>query len=553
MADGVREHDTFVSFAGDASAAILDAAPGGITVQAPDGRLLYANQDAAALAGFAGPAEMMATAPSEILDRFVFFDEQGTPLPRTELPSRQAMRGLQPVERLVRWHPAAGGPDRWSVVCARPVFAGDGTVRFVVNVFRDVTERERAAEALRRSERRMSLLAATCPRLLDRDPDGATILERLAGLIVPELADVCLVRQGGGPTDRPSRAATAFGPAVDPAAAEQLEGGDDLLDGLPDRLPPVAADVRDLPDPEVARRLGRLGFGSAIVVPLCAGRTHIGDVTLLGVHDRPPYEEADRALAGEMANRAGLAAQNARLVRQQRAVASALQRALLPPELPAIAGMELAARYDAASSDIGGDFYDVIPAGPSRWLIAVGDVCGKGFEAASFTAMVRYTLRAFAPAVARPSDLLAQLNQALLAQLPPDRFCTVACGLLDRSGDQTRLTLSLGGHPRPLHVAPGGAVRPVGTPGTLLGCLPRAQVSDHEVLLQPGDAIVLFTDGVGAASPGAEDDRLLSVLRQEAGASAACLAQAVEMVAPAERPGEDDLAVLVLRRLPHLR
>lgn len=553
MADGVREHDELVSFVTEAAAAILDAAPDGITVQAPDGRLLYANQYAAALAGFAGPAEMMEAPSSEILGRFVFLDDHGTPLPHTELPGRQALQGLQPAERLVHWRPVAGGPDRWSVVCARPVFSRGGKVRFVVNAFRDVTERQRAAEALRRSERRMSLLAATCPRLLDSDPDGATVLERLAGLMVPELADVCWVREGGGPTDRPSRAATAFGPAVDPAVAEQLEDRDDLLDGLPDRLPSVAADLRDLPDPEVARRLDRLGFGSAIVVPLCAGRTRLGDVTLLGVHGRPPYEEADRALAGEMANRAGLAAQNARLVRQQRAVASALQRALLPPELPAIAGMDLAARYDAASGDIGGDFYDVIPAGPSRWLIAIGDVCGKGFEAASFTAMVRYTLRAFAPTVARPSDLLAHVNRALLAQLPPDRFCTVACALLDRSGDQTRLTLSLGGHPRPLHVAPGGAVRPVGTPGTLLGCLPRAQVSDDEVLLQPGDAIVLFTDGVGTDSPGAEDDRLLSVLRQEAGASAACLAQAVEMVAPTERPGEDDLAVLVLRRLPHLR
>jgi sigma-B regulation protein RsbU (phosphoserine phosphatase) len=196
-------------------------------------------------------------------------------------------------------------------------------------------------------------------------------------------------------------------------------------------------------------------------------------------------------------------------------------------------------------------------------VITVGDVSGKGIEAASLTAMVRYTLRAFAPAMSRPSELLARLNDALLPQLASERFCTVACGFLDIAGDDARLTLSLGGHPRPLLVGALGDVRPVGTAGTLLGSLTAPDLVDEEVDLQPGDTLVIFTDGCFDEHPtgrdGADYDRLAAVLAREATASASApvtaslLADAVETAAQAQADRADradDVTVLACRRLP---
>lgn len=489
----IQEHrlEAGLRLANLALTATLDAAPDGLTVQGPDGRILFANQDAAAMVGFDTPEDLLAATPLAIMSRFELFDEHGAPLEPRQLPGRHALMGERPPERLVRWRATARPDDeRWSIVSARPVFDGDGTVRFVVNVFRDVTERQRATEALRRSERRLSFLAGTSPQLLDSALDYATVLERIADLFVPDLADVCAVRECDGQAVG-RRVAASYSPAVGAAVAERLEGPDRLLDELAEQAPLLAPDVAALDDPALARTLARLGLRSALAVPLLASGSPLGDITLLSVDGGRRYDDADLALVEEVARRAGLTAQNARLFQERSAVASTLQRALLPPRLPDLPGVDLAARYHAASSAIGGDFYDVVPVGPSRWVIAVGDVCGKGIEAASLTAMVRYTLRAFARTAASPRELLAQLNDALLPQLDAERFCTVACCLLDLSGTPARLTVALGGHPRPLHVTAGGAVRPVGIPGTLLGTLPDPELSDQDVLLHPGDAVAI--------------------------------------------------------------
>ncbi|MGH9279527.1 MAG: GAF domain-containing protein, partial [Acidimicrobiales bacterium] len=313
--------------------AILDAAPDGITVQGPDGRLVFANQDAAALIGFGSPGELLAATPAEILARFELFDEDGVRMTRTELPGRRALQGEYPPDHLVRWRlvGADGSDDRWSLVSARPVFGEDGAVRFAVNVFRDVTERQRAAEALRRSERRLGFLAATSPRLLDSALDYAGVLDGVARLFVPDLADVCSVRELDA-DGMSRRVATTYSDAVEAAVAEHLDGLDrspaaQLLDDLAARLPVLAPDVALLPDPRLGRALSRLGVQSAIAVPLRAGPTWLGDVTLLSMVEGRRYDEADLALVEEVARRAGLTAQNARLFQEQRSVASTLQRA----------------------------------------------------------------------------------------------------------------------------------------------------------------------------------------------------------------------------------
>ncbi|HEX6596532.1 MAG TPA: SpoIIE family protein phosphatase [Acidimicrobiales bacterium] len=490
-----------------ALAATLDAVTDGITVQSPDGRLLFANDDAALTLGYASPADLIAAGVSAVMEHFEVLDENGDPLDLSQLPGRQALLGHEPPERLIRYRIAGRPEDRWSVVSARPVLDDEGTVRFAVNVFRDVTERQRSLQALHESQRRLSILSATSRRLLDLPLDYATILSRVPDLFVPDMADVCSVREVPADGGDVARVVVRRTDGIEPGAAEKL-----------------------------------LASPDAVVAPLQARGRTFGEVRVA---------TSDRELVEEVGRRAALALEHALVYEERSTVAATLQRALLPPQLPAIPGIELAARYSTATSDVGGDFYDVVQIGPARWLVAVGDVCGKGIAAASLTPMVRYTMRAFAADTPSPSNLLSRLNEALLDHLDPERFCTLACGFLDVAGDTTTLTISLGGHPRPLLVSPagGGNVRPVGIPGTLLGSLPWPTLSDQTVTLTPGDALVVFTDGCVGDDPVGAERQLIATLEREAGGSAARLAEAVEQAARAAVRHTDDLTVLSCRRV----
>jgi PAS domain S-box-containing protein len=500
-----------------ALAATLDAVTDGITVQAPDGRLLFANDEAAVILGFGSPVELLGAGLAAIMERFQILDDDGAPLDASRLPGRRALQGEDAPEQLVRYRVQGVAGDRWSLVSARPVFDDEGRVRFAVNVFRDITDRQRAIQAVHESERRVAFLSSTSRRLLDTPLDYATTLARVAALFVPDLADAAAVREFA-----------VEGAATAPRAVVRHAGG-------------LGA--------EEARRL--LASPAALTVPLLARDRALGEVALARRHTG--YDPSDRALAEEVARRAGLALEHARMYEERATVASTLQRALLPPGLPEIPGLELAARYSAAASDIGGDFYDVVQTGPHRWMLAVGDVCGKGIEAASLTAMVRYTVRAFAADAPSPSALLARVNAALLPQLNPERFCTLACAFLDLAPPPTvtppTLTLSLGGHPRPLLVPAAGGVRPVGRPGSLLGALAAPDLYDETVGLGPGDALVVFTDGCVGDDPAGAERRLGAALEEEAGAGAGRLAEAVEAAALAAVDHTDDLTVLSCRRL----
>lgn len=486
-----------------ALAATLDAVTDGITVQAPDGRLLFANDDAAAILGFSSPVELLGAGLAAVMERFQVLDEHGDPLDLAELPGRQALLGREAPERLVRYRIWGTPGDRWSLVSARPVVDDEGAVRFAVNVFRDVTE-------LHRSEQRVAFLSATSRRLLDAPLDPATTLARVAGLLVPDLADACAVREFAVDGTTP-RTAVHHVDSIGPEEADRLLAAPDAL------VAPLRAHDRDLGEVTVA----------------AAGRT---------------YHSADRALVEEVARRAALALEHSRMYEERSAVATTLQQALLPPRLPHIPGMELATRYSPAGTDVGGDFYDVVQVGPARWLLAVGDVCGKGIEAASLTAMVRYTLRAFATDAGGPADLLRRVNRALLPQLDDERFCTLACAFLDVGGTTT-MTVSLGGHPNPLLVPAGSAVRAVGRSGGLLGALPEPDLFDDTVVLEPGDALVVFTDGCVGVDPSRTERQLAAVLEAEAGARAGRLAEAVEQAARAAVAHTDDLTVLSCRRV----
>jgi serine phosphatase RsbU (regulator of sigma subunit) len=293
------------------------------------------------------------------------------------------------------------------------------------------------------------------------------------------------------------------------------------------------------------------------VVPLRARGRVLGALAAGFVALDPTRRDDALALLEDLGRRAALALDNARLYAERSEVASTLQRSLLPPDLPRIPGAQLAARYRASGEgiELGGDFYDCFATGGGDWALVIGDVCGKGAEAAAITALARYTLRAAVLHSPRPSQVLAELNEALLRQGLDYRFCTVLYASVTPRPDGCEVVLATGGHPLPLVMRAGGAVEQAGEPGTLLGIVREPEISEQRLLLGSGDALVLYTDGVIEASPTDDalaPDRLAELLLACGGRDAGAIADAVERKALEVQHGRlrDDVAVVVLRSTP---
>lgn len=248
-----------------------------------------------------------------------------------------------------------------------------------------------------------------------------------------------------------------------------------------------------------------------------------------------------------------LAAKNEAEASRERArtLARTLQQTLIPPALPHIAGLELAAHYHPAGdgTEVGGDFYDLFPASSSQWIVSVGDVRGKGAEAAVVTALARYTVRGLAVGhVGSLRPVVSQLNDVLLNQ-GSDRFVSLVLGRLTRTTEGWRVDVAGGGHPPPLVVRDGVAT-PVVLDGTLVGIFPEMDVDERSLDLAPDDALVLFTDGVTEARRGSEffgDERVVTAV--SGGGTAAELADRLlrEVLDFQHGEASDDIAVLVLR------
>jgi serine phosphatase RsbU (regulator of sigma subunit) len=252
-----------------------------------------------------------------------------------------------------------------------------------------------------------------------------------------------------------------------------------------------------------------------------------------------------------------MAVDNARLFAERAYIARTLQQSLLPAELPDIPGIEAAARFrpTGEGNEVGGDFYDLFESGGRGWTVVMGDVCGKGPDAAAITALARYTLRAAAMRERLPSRSLALLNEAMLRQRSDRRFCTVAYAYLEPMSEGARIGFASGGHPLPLLLRADGTVQPVGEPGSLLGVLPDPSFEDRSLSLAPGDVLVFYTDGVieGRGANGPLDEQgLVHLLAACAGEGADAIAARVEDAAVSAQDGSprDDIAVLVLRVAP---
>ncbi len=327
--------------------------------------------------------------------------------------------------------------------------------------------------------------------------------------------------------------------------------GQALTDRLARELPGQRTVL--VPSAELPPDLGKDGAGDVLVLPLVARGRLLG-LILVGRPEGSVYAADDVGVLIDLARRAALAVDNARLYEERTSVARALQASLLPPTLPNPPGLEFGGRYAAAGegNEVGGDFYDVFSIPGGGWGFAIGDVCGKGAEAAAITGMARDVLRLLVRDGAAPPTALQRLNESILELDERGRFCTAALGIVQPSPTGLHVRLSSAGHPPPVLVDAGGEARFVGRSGTLLGVVPDVDLSEDEIVLTPGDVLVFYTDGVTERRHGMDmfgDTRLLAAVQAAAGRGADHIAGHLESDVRrfGAGPSRDDLAVLVIR------
>lgn len=251
-----------------------------------------------------------------------------------------------------------------------------------------------------------------------------------------------------------------------------------------------------------ARPLQRHG----VVVPFADQHSFRGnryyDVTLSPVTGPEGPVEGVLAIASETTDEIRRQRTLERDLAEERRLALTLQHSLMPHRLPDIRGAELAASYRPVGEryEVGGDFYDVFQADKNRWMIAIGDVCGKGPSAAALTALCRYTLRTAAMLGEQsPSNLLQTLNAALLSQVTSQQFATAICAMVTSEPTRLTITLANGGQPRPLFLERPSFCEQIDTTGMLLGVYPDVELDDLTLVLSPGSGLLFYTDGLTEA------------------------------------------------------
>ena len=298
--------------------------------------------------------------------------------------------------------------------------------------------------------------------------------------------------------------------------------------------------------------------GAPIGVMLRNAGRPLGMLEVFDVRERA-FSPRDEAILAQLGQLASVAIAKSQAYMRERHISQVLQRSLLPPSIPTVPGLTAAVRFIAAGEgiEVGGDFYDFFSAREGAVAALIGDVCGKGPEAASVTSLARHTLRAAAAYEARPSAVLELLHRALSEARDDERFCTVAYCDLEVRPRGVRMVVSCGGHPMPLVLRKSGDVEPVGRRGTLLGTDVDPVLHDVVVDLAPGDVVVLYTDGVTEVRAGQEEvfgvEDLEALLRRCAGMHPDSVAQRIEdaVLEAAGRRPRDDIAVLVVGPAPH--
>ncbi|GIJ79486.1 Serine phosphatase RsbU, regulator of sigma subunit [Micromonospora phaseoli] len=401
-------------------------------------------------------------------------------------------------------------------------------------------------DRLRRADvRRQAWLTflAEASELLAQSLDVELTMALVPQLVVPRLGQWCAIHT----TDEWGRLRLAAASHADESMLPQLhatlrEAGTDS----------IQARLR-----EASRNGTRTPLGSPMegfAVPLIARGQRLGTLAV-GRHQRHRQDPDEIGVLEDVARRAALAIENARIHAERRRVAQTLQQSLLPPVLPVVEGIGFAAEYVPTGGDaeVGGDFYDVVPMPDGRWLVVIGDVSGKGVQAAAVTGLCRDVIRVLAGDGKPLPEVLARLNETLVER-GSGRYCTLALAAVGPGdGDQLDVGLHLAGHDRPVLVhSAGGPATFVGTGGTALGLLDAITTPTSQIALDPGDCLVFYTDGVTERRRGRElfgTGRLRDAAAPLAGYSADVVAarlRAATINFSVEEP-RDDIAILVLR------
>ncbi|MGV3720337.1 MAG: SpoIIE family protein phosphatase, partial [Actinomycetota bacterium] len=530
--------------------AAVEASMDGMAILNREGRYHYVNVAHAQLYGYDSPDQLLGKSWKALYapDELRRFEEEIMPA----------------LARAGRWRGEAEGRRRDGALFPQELSLTalqDGGLICVVRV---VTHRKRAEDELR--------FLAEAGEALTASLGYEETLQRVAQLVVSCMADICIidmVEESGAI----SRVAVAHADPAKQKLAERLRDfppdpdseaaiSEALRAGAPRLMPEISArrlrtSARNAEHMDLLRELGPR---SALIQPLSARGRVLGSITLAYAQSPRRYGPQELSLAGELARRAAMAIDNARLYEHQKATAMTLQQSLLPAALPEAPGVEWAACYRPAGEglEVGGDFYDVFPAaGDGGVAVVIGDVSGKGVGAATVTALTRHTARAVTMYDVVPSHVLSQLNHAIIQQ-GQGLFVTAIFAYLEPADDATagrKLTFACGGHLPPLLLRPTGVVEDLGLPGMLLGFFPDPRFPDCETRLLPGDLVLFYTDGVTEARRQRElygEERLAALLASCRGLAPRQVVERIEQAALDFQDGraQDDIAILALRILP---
>ncbi|HEX2044294.1 MAG TPA: SpoIIE family protein phosphatase [Gaiellaceae bacterium] len=293
---------------------------------------------------------------------------------------------------------------------------------------------------------------------------------------------------------------------------------------------------------------------TAAVLPLATPGEVLGTLMLLSLDPTRPLERDTVEAAMTVTAQAALAIDNARLYQQQKDFSETMQRSLLPRVLPAVPGLEVGHVYESAARvDVGGDVYDFLSLDERRLAVVIGDVLGKGIEAAADMAMAKYSFRALARSRPDPSDFLASANEVVVEEIEPGKFITMLYVVVDPASGE--VACASAGHPPMRVVTAEGAVTALDTPGLALGIEPGQDYPAERVRVEPGSSVVLFTDGVVESRRNGElygEERLDRFLSERAHLGAQELADAILADCRAFGGGDlaDDCAVVILKLAP---
>ena len=543
-----------------AAPALLEALPDTVVVADRDGRIAYVNPAVEKLLGHR-PADLTGR-PLTVLMPERLRRGHGSGFARYAATGRGELVGA--TTQLPALH-AAGHEVPIDLTLSRlaPDGDDDSAGALVVAVLRDAS-----TTILLERQFQVSRYLAAIQRVtaaLTEAPDADAAFDQLLPTLCSELD------WDAATTWRPDEARarlrytgawTASGAAVPALHAQALGMNLRRGQGLPGitwqrRAPVVIEDLWS--DPRFLRQDSARADGvrTGLAFPILHGDTLLGVCELFSRQPRPvPADLLDvLATAGRQI---GQFLSRLRAESQVRSLAETLQRSLLPPSLPAIPGVQLAARYRAGGLGllVGGDTYDVLPRPDGSWMVLIADVCGKGAEAAGTASLARHTARAAATAHAGPAQVLRAVNAALLREVAgPPGFVTACCLVLRPHGAGVAARLSIAGHPRPVLRSPEGACAEVGRVAYPLGVAPDSRYDEVDVDLPPGSTLVLYTDGVTEARDTAgaqfEEAGLLRVLATAPQATAEETVEAVQAAVDRHQQGSpherDDLAVLALR------